>query len=101
MPVALHMLGNMHQRLTYVCLCGCPIVTHNVSTLMFGVVQVLPFLAPFVGPGRLFNFLIRNHWHSGEAIAQLGQLPVLLLSSVEVRCPLYYMLHNLEAAQLE
>ena len=44
----------------------------------------MPFLAPFVGPGRLFNFLIRNIWHSGEAIAQLGQLPVLLLSSTQV-----------------
>lgn len=45
---------------------------------------MMPFLSPFVGPGRLFNWLIRNQWHNGEAIAQLGQLPVLLISSIEV-----------------
>ena len=44
----------------------------------------MPFLSPFIGPGRLFNWLIRNEWRNDEAIAQLGQLPVLLISSIEV-----------------
>ncbi len=44
----------------------------------------MPFLAPFVGPGRLFNFLIRNRWCNDAAIAKLGQLPVCLLSSLQV-----------------
>ena len=50
------------------------------------MLQVMPFLAPFVGPGRLFNFLIRNRWCNDEAIAKLGQLPVCLLSSLQVCC---------------
>lgn len=45
--------------------------------------KVMPFLAPFVGPGRFFNFLIRNRWRNDESIAKLGKLPVLLLSSLE------------------
>lgn len=55
----------------------------------------MPFLAPFVGPGRFFNFLIRNHWRSGDAIAQLKPLPVLLLSSIEVSC--LHIMHGLGA----
>ena len=46
--------------------------------------QVMPFLSPFIGPGRFFNWLIRNQWRNDEAIAKLGQLPVLLISSIEV-----------------
>ncbi|KAL3149046.1 hypothetical protein ABBQ32_001891 [Trebouxia sp. C0010 RCD-2024] len=45
--------------------------------------KVMPFLSPFIGPGRLFNWLIRNQWRNDEAITQLGQLPVLLISSLE------------------
>jgi len=59
------------------------------------MLQVMPFLAPFVGPGRLFNFLIRNRWCNDEAIAKLGQLPVCLLSSLQV-CSL--LKPNLHAA---
>ena len=46
--------------------------------------QVASFLASFIGPGCWSSFLIRNHLQNGKAIAQLGQLPVLLLSSIEV-----------------
>ena len=57
-----------------------------VSSLVH--VQVMPLLRPFLGPGRPFNFLIRNKWRSGQQMHKLRQLPVLLLSSLRVsHCP--------------
>ena len=61
-----------------------------VDFLIWVLVQVMPFLSPFIGPGRLFNFLIRNRWRNDEAIAKLGQLPVLLISSIEVHPMCYF-----------
>lgn len=46
----------------------------------------MPLLRPFLGPGRPFNFLIRNKWRSGQQMHKLRQLPVLLLSSLQVSC---------------
>ena len=51
---------------------------------MLVCVQVMPLLRPFLGPGRPFNFLIRNKWRSGQQMHKLRQLPVLLLSSLRV-----------------
>lgn len=62
--------------------------------LWLGELQVMPFLSPFIGPGRLFNWLIRNEWRNDEAIAQLGQLPVLLISSIEVN-PVFWLARGL------
>ncbi len=63
------------------------LVRHEPASIQISIMlQVMPFLAPFVGPGRLFNFLIRNRWCNDEAIAKLGQLPVCLLSSLQVCC---------------
>lgn len=33
--------------------------------------KVMPFLAPFVGPGKVGNFLIRNKWRNQDAAAAL------------------------------
>ncbi|KAL0054970.1 hypothetical protein WJX82_005301 [Trebouxia sp. C0006] len=59
------------------------IVENTFWSIEAVVGKVMPFLAPFVGPGRLFNFLIRNRWYNEKAIAKLGQLPVCLLSSLQ------------------
>jgi len=50
-----------------------------------GRCQVLPVLAPFLGRGRVGNFLVRNKWRNYEAIKRCRHLPMLLLSSLQVR----------------
>lgn len=47
--------------------------------------QVLPLLAPFLGRGRVGNFLVRNKWRSYESIQRCKHLPILLLSSLQAR----------------
>ena len=61
-----------------------PIADTRDLCFPFLVTQVMPFLSPFIGPGRLFNWLIRNQWRNDEAITKLDQLPLLLISSLEV-----------------
>ena len=42
----------------------------------------IPLLHLLVGPGRAFNFLIRNKWYSDKRVHELKDLPVLFLSSL-------------------
>ena len=48
-------------------------------------VQVLPVLRPFLGQGKLGNWLIRNKWRSYEAVQRLRGMPILMLSAGQVR----------------
>lgn len=49
--------------------------------------QVLPILRPFLGRGKLGNWLIRNKWRNYEAVQRLGHVPILMLSAGQVRHP--------------
>ena len=48
------------------------------------VVQMLPFLGPVLGRGKLGNFLIRNKWRNYDAIKALQHKPMLMLSAGQV-----------------
>eukprot|EP00891_Asterochloris_glomerata_P001904 jgi/Astpho2/1904/Aster-00423 len=54
-----------------------------IENTFTSIEEVMPLLRPFLGPGRPFNFLIRNKWRSGQQMHKLRQLPVLLLSSLQ------------------
>ena len=47
--------------------------------------QMLPFLGPVLGRGKLGNFLIRNKWRNYHAIQAVKQLPMLMLSAGQAR----------------
>ena len=49
--------------------------------------QMLPFLGPVLGRGKMGNFLIRNKWRSYDAIRKLRHIPMLMLSAGQVRTP--------------
>ena len=46
--------------------------------------QMLPFLGPVLGRGKMGNFLIRNKWRSYDAIRKLQHIPMLMLSAGQV-----------------
>ena len=46
--------------------------------------QMLPFLGPVLGRGKVGNFLIRNKWRSYDAIRKLQHIPMLMLSAGQV-----------------
>ena len=46
--------------------------------------QMLPFLGPVLGRGKLGNFLIRNKWRNYDAIKKLQHVPMLMLSAGQV-----------------
>ena len=48
--------------------------------------QMLPFLGPVLGRGKLGNFLIRNKWRNYDAIRRLKHVPMLMLSAGQVCC---------------
>lgn len=48
-------------------------------------VQMLPFLGPVLGRGKLGNFLIRNKWRNYQAIRKIGDTPILMLSAGQAR----------------
>ena len=47
--------------------------------------QVLPFLRPFLGRGKLGNWLIRNKWRNYEAVQRLRGVPILMLAAGQVQ----------------
>ncbi|PSC75999.1 alpha beta-hydrolase superfamily isoform B [Micractinium conductrix] len=60
------------------------LVLENTFTRIVDVVpKTMPLLSPFVGPGRPFNFLVRNHWDTRPRLQQLKDLPVLFMSSLQ------------------
>jgi pimeloyl-ACP methyl ester carboxylesterase len=61
------------------------LVLENTFTRIVDLVpHTLPLLRPLVGPGRLFNWLVRNRWDTGARLASLTDLPILFLSSLQV-----------------
>lgn len=48
------------------------------------VPQMLPFLGPVLGRGKIGNFLIRNKWRNYEAIKKISNTPILMLSAGQV-----------------
>ena len=63
----------------------CAIRAWPAHALLDRHAQVLPLLAPFLGRGRVGNFLVRNKWRSYESIQRCKHLPILLLSSLQAR----------------
>lgn len=60
------------------------LVLENTFTCIVDLVpHTLPFLRPLVGPGRPFNFLVRNHWDSRSRLARLTDLPTLFMSATQ------------------
>ncbi|GAB4817768.1 hypothetical protein N2152v2_004814 [Parachlorella kessleri] len=58
------------------------IIIENTFTSMVDTIGVvMPLLAPLVGKGRRFNFLVRNKWPSAEYILSLRDMPILFLCS--------------------
>ncbi|KAL4859586.1 Alpha/beta hydrolase domain-containing protein WAV2 [Chlorella vulgaris] len=59
------------------------LVLENTFTRIVDLVpHKLPLLKPLVGPGKLCNFLVRNHWDTKARLQQLKDLPILFLSSL-------------------
>lgn len=53
-------------------------------TIAHPAVQMLPFLGPVLGRGKVGNFLIRNKWRNYDAIKALQHKPMLMLSAGQV-----------------
>lgn len=53
---------------------------YNIESV---VPDVMPVLGLVVGPGRLFNFLLRNKWWNNREVSQLKDLPTLFLSALQ------------------
>lgn len=59
------------------------LILENTFTRVVDIVpHTLPFLRPLVGPGKPFNFLVRNHWDTRTRMQSLTDLPTLFLSSL-------------------
>ncbi|KAK9832839.1 hypothetical protein WJX81_005824 [Elliptochloris bilobata] len=75
--VALHVAATNPDRVAVV------MVENTFLSIEDVAPKVLPLLAPFLGRGRVGNFLVRNKWRSYEAIQRCRHLPMLLLSSLQ------------------
>ena len=68
---------------------GAPLpalVIENTFTRLADVVpKVMPLLGRLIGPGRRFNWLLRNRWDNEREIRGLTRVPILFLSSLQVR----------------
>jgi abhydrolase domain-containing protein 13 len=60
------------------------IVENTFASIAEVAPKVFPPLGAFVGPGRPFNFLIRNKWNNTAQVVKLHSTPLLLLSSLKV-----------------
>ena len=59
------------------------VIENTFSSLSATVGHVMPLLSPFIGPGKLCNFLLRNKWDNIEAARTLKSLPILWMSSLQ------------------
>ena len=76
----LYCLRDPVSRHCFLCVAWLPQQHHRVSS----VLQMLPFLGPVLGRGKVGNFLIRNKWRSYNAIRKLQHIPMLMLSAGQV-----------------
>jgi abhydrolase domain-containing protein 13 len=59
------------------------IIENTFSTMAATVGHIMPFLSPFIGPGKFGNFLLRNKWDNVESAKELTNFPILWLSSLQ------------------
>ncbi|KAK9820327.1 hypothetical protein WJX72_009019 [[Myrmecia] bisecta] len=64
------------------------IIENTFTSIQDLAPKVMPMLRPFLGPGRPFNFLIRNNWNSFVELPKLAHLPIMMISSAQDElCP--------------
>ena len=58
-----------------------------IENTFFNIQSLVPHLMPLlgiaIGPGRPFNFLLRNNWYNNVAVSRLKDMPALFLSAQE------------------
>jgi ABC-type nitrate/sulfonate/bicarbonate transport system permease component len=69
------------------------IIENTFTSVEDMVGSVVPPLGALIGTGKPLNRLVTNKWYSLKTIPKIDKLPILMLSSGEVRNVLGYQTH--------
>lgn len=75
--VALHLAAKNRDKIR------AAIVENTFTSIVDLAPRVAPFLKPVIGPGRPFNWLIRQRWDNKQAAQGLKDLPILWVSGLK------------------
>lgn len=79
--VALHLAAAHQTQLR------AAIVENTFTSVEHMVPRVFPALGILIGKGGILNCLVRNKWQNYQRIQEIGNLPLMLIGSVQVRWP--------------